>query len=347
MDVSNLWSFSVLPSLLFLICTIFSHNVIPAWLLLFFTFINILDKVNAGLYYVKMESEYRKEFYLDNTLSNGQRRKRILFMYPSPFSVNYIIFCIGVGSRYSIYTVIKEPALSYVSFCCILVVEMLIYEIFSLLRTGQGEINVLPLVYDFVLSVIIAIPAGISFTKSGYVNRYEVSGFLWYILFLFLIWFIFILKELYIKRREGKKGRLLFVKKLSFIPIYYIGEDINTFWKSYHQNVTDKKDWLVNLSCNEKRKIISREMLSFFRILPSGRIYITETHDELIRFAQKKTKCIVLPAFSRKVDSAFRIIYGKNWEKMEQCKECTEYKNAAGCPVAPKKRRVRTIVFRI
>ena len=149
--MSTLWIFSVPFTWLLLPTVMIGHYLFGAYLLLFFTLINILDKWNKCLMLLR-------EGAVCNSLPEDRAFRFMWLNPPSLLSISYILFCVWAGFRYSIYQ-LPNPILSYQTFCGILIVLEICYSCFSLIRLEHGERNMVVLLYDTFLSGVIAFPA--------------------------------------------------------------------------------------------------------------------------------------------------------------------------------------------
>lgn len=149
--MSTLWIFSVPFTWLILPAVMIGHYLFGAYLLLFFTLINILEKWDKCTMLIR-------EGAACNSLPKDFAACFMWLNPPGLLSISYILFCVWAGFRYSIYQ-LPNPILSYQTFCGILIVLELCYSCFSLIRLEHGERNMVVLLYDTLLSVVITFPA--------------------------------------------------------------------------------------------------------------------------------------------------------------------------------------------
>lgn len=182
------------------------------------------------------------------------------FMWLNPpglLSISYILFCVWAGFRYSIYQ-LPNPILSYQTFCGILIVLELCYSCFSLIRLEHGERNMVVLLYDTLLSVVITFPAYYLLKRLLENSRIfsDTAGWLRIIVLILSILLIFLAKEVWVNKRGSWQQKLLIVKKLSFIPVYYISEDIYRFQVIYNKKYAARKENIFRIFHAEKNSIL-------------------------------------------------------------------------------------------
>lgn len=267
-------------------------------------------------------------------------------LYPVGFfKFTYTLFCLYISVSKALYHGRGNPYLAYPSFCLILLSVNICYGIVSLTRTENGEKGMLVLIYDFLLSIVFGLLAD-RIWGCKLEEIFIFGNTLLRVLFLILfVFFILLLRECLVNLiyRKKKKGRLFLVKKMLFLPIYYIEEQAEHFQKIYKLNHPGK--FFKTLPCREKSKLIAEEMLREIRMAPKGRIYLTETHQVLADYVVNKNKgagYTMMPGITGKSDSAFASVYGYNWRN--NCPKCS--RDQDGCPYAEKKRKTFVLVFR-
>lgn len=344
--MSTLWIFSVPFTWLLLPTVMIGHYLFGAYLLLFFTLINILDKWNKCLMLLR-------EGAVCNSLPEDRAFRFMWLNPPSLLSISYILFCVWAGFSYSIYQ-LPNPILSYPTFCGILIVLEICYSCFSLIRLEHGERNMVVLLYDTFLSGVIAFPAYYLLKRMLENSRVfsDIAGWLRIIVLILSILLIFLAKEVLVNKRGSWQQKLLIVKKLSFIPVYYVSEDIYKYQVIYNKKYAARKEeYFQNLPCRKKQYIIAKEMVREVNSLPKG-IYITETHQVLIDYICRKGNqnnfryCYWLfPAASVKVNYSFQKVYGNNWKRTDDCRRCRQFADYRECQLRNVKRKAYIVGF--
>lgn len=111
------------------------------------------------------------------------------------------------------------------------------------------------LLYDTLLSVVITFPAYYLLKRLLENSRIfsDTAGWLRIIVLILSILLIFLAKEVWVNKRGSWQQKLLIVKKLSFIPVYYISEDIYRFQVIYNKKYAARKEeYFQNLPCQKK-----------------------------------------------------------------------------------------------
>lgn len=103
--MSTLWIFSVPFTWLILPAVMIGHYLFGAYLLLFFTLINILEKWDKCTMLIR-------EGAACNSLPKDFAACFMWLNPPGLLSISYILFCVWAGFRYSIYQ-LPNPILSY------------------------------------------------------------------------------------------------------------------------------------------------------------------------------------------------------------------------------------------
>ncbi len=180
----------------------------------------------------------------------------------------------------------------------------------------------------------------------------DTAGWLRIIVLILSILLIFLAKEVWVNKRGSWQQKLLIVKKLSFIPVYYVSEDIYRYQVIYNKKYAARKEeYFQNLPCRKKQYIIAKEMIREVNSLPKG-IYITETHQVLIDYISKRGKRSnysysywLFPAASVKVNYSFQKVYGNNWKSTDGCRRCSQFADYRECPLRNVRRKAYIVGF--
>ena len=112
------------------------------------------------------------------------------------------------------------------------------------------------LLYDTFLSGVIAFPAYYLLKRMLENSRVfsDIAGWLRIIVLILSILLIFLAKEVWVNKRGSWQQKLLIVKKLSFIPVYYVSEDIYKYQVIYNKKYAARKEeYFQNLPCRKKQ----------------------------------------------------------------------------------------------
>ena len=275
-----------------------------------------------------------------------RRKIRSYFAFPGPFSVFYGLCCLALGCRHIFF---EQDVLSYTKFCIILTIIGLFYFGFYLILKDLEKFPMFTIVYDVTIGFLFGIPVSVFWWMFLKETAFFAVSYIWWLLFWgSLFGFILLLKDS--SRKVKRDGHLFHIYKMFLFPVYYVKQDaVSFFYKFYSGNGHCSTNWDTDLSCAEKSKFIAKELLYLKKEMagmPKNRLYVTETHDLIIRHIHNICFQIPDPLAAPKVGLSFDELYRRNWEQTKNCKKCKNHPGGNDCPFSPRKRPTYIVIFK-
>lgn len=342
MELPFLWEISIPFTFLYLPLTIAYGNCISACILLAEALIAFVNEIHESTIFIR----YKRLF--GHNVRFFSREWKDLLSLPHPLSIAYIFFCMAVGLKFSLYQL--DIRLPYDTFCGIISFIVLIYGIYYVVRMDEEE-EMFIVLYNILISLICSIP--ITRLWLWIIHKkvlfFNIPIFLWHALFWAAILFFLLLRSFFIKKKIISTGKdLFYCRKMLFLPIYYIMQIYHPFIHTFTEE-NPSINWNVDLSCMDKKQRIAKELMKLeikIKRLPKYSIFVTETHEAIIKHLPNPIVKIPVTFLNRKVNTSFRSVYGSNWTETDMCTRCPLYPDKMKCSVSCHTRKAYMVFFR-